>query len=356
MGGARPVEYEVLGAHQVVRNNLLESRRCALPVGQGSNATQLALRAAVSLPEGGVTFQVRAGRISLGLAIGETEFCTLYPEGVADIPITNLPETLGLALGQATLRPILDALSTSLGASLALEGMSGPVPADWQPVGLDALIDGKPRPMAVLYLNAEAEDALIRFLEAQPSTRHWEGAGGARMPLSVLLPGLDFKRNELDGLKPGTILLLPEGTDPDRFCVCVGARFQQVGLCRLSDNKVIVEQLTDDIMTGDNEEDIESWVEDEAAEPGVEQEVAPETTELTLDGVEVRVDFVLGRTTMSFAELQGLAPGVVINLNKPVSHAVNILVSGRTIGDGELVQIDDRLGVRIVRLIEKADD
>ncbi len=67
--------------------------------------------------------------------------------------------------------------------------------------------------------------------------------------------------------------------------------------------------------------------------------------------VPVRLTFDLGELVLPFSDIQSLTQGYVIDLNIPVKQAVTIRSLNKIIGAGELVDIDGRMGVRIVKLL-----
>lgn len=71
-----------------------------------------------------------------------------------------------------------------------------------------------------------------------------------------------------------------------------------------------------------------------------------------VDSVPVTLVFELGRTQLALGELRVLAPGYSFDLGKDLRAPVDIMANGRKIGTGELVQIDERIGVRVSRLFE----
>ncbi len=87
--------------------------------------------------------------------------------------------------------------------------------------------------------------------------------------------------------------------------------------------------------------------------PDVDQEADVLTS---VDDIEVNLDFVVGRTSITVAELRELRPGVTKSLDTPATANAEIYASGKRLGDGELVEIDGQLGVRIVRLFGEADE
>ncbi|HKJ88132.1 MAG TPA: flagellar motor switch protein FliN [Gammaproteobacteria bacterium] len=60
----------------------------------------------------------------------------------------------------------------------------------------------------------------------------------------------------------------------------------------------------------------------------------------------------LGRTHMSLQELLKLDKGSVIRLGRTEGEPLEIQVNGRTVARGEVVVVNDRLGVRVTEIGE----
>jgi flagellar motor switch protein FliN/FliY len=71
--------------------------------------------------------------------------------------------------------------------------------------------------------------------------------------------------------------------------------------------------------------------------------------------VPVSVQAVIGRTTMEIANLLELGPGSVLELDRRVGEAIDIYVNSRLVARGEVVVIDDRLGVTMTEIIKNSD-
>jgi type III secretion system YscQ/HrcQ family protein len=69
-----------------------------------------------------------------------------------------------------------------------------------------------------------------------------------------------------------------------------------------------------------------------------------------LDDVTVAMSVELGRVTVSAADVVSLRAGQVIELSRAPGEPVDLMVDGKRIGKGELVEIDGELGVRILSL------
>lgn len=69
-----------------------------------------------------------------------------------------------------------------------------------------------------------------------------------------------------------------------------------------------------------------------------------------LDQVPFRLAFDLGERLMTLGEIKALQVGQPLALDRPLSQAVSLRVNGALVGQGELVEIDGRLGVTITAL------
>ena len=68
--------------------------------------------------------------------------------------------------------------------------------------------------------------------------------------------------------------------------------------------------------------------------------------------VPVKVSAVLGRSRMDVGELLRLGPGTVIELDRKVGEAIDIYVNNRLVARGEVVLVEDKLGVTMTEIIK----
>ena len=71
--------------------------------------------------------------------------------------------------------------------------------------------------------------------------------------------------------------------------------------------------------------------------------------------VPVSISAVLGRATMSVAQLLQLQSGSILDLDRKVGEAIDIYVNNRLVARGEVVIVDDRLGVTMTEIIKDGD-
>jgi flagellar motor switch protein FliN/FliY len=70
--------------------------------------------------------------------------------------------------------------------------------------------------------------------------------------------------------------------------------------------------------------------------------------------VPVQISAVLGRATMQVSQLLKLGRGAVVELDRKVGEAIDIYVNNRLVARGEVVVVDERLGVTMTEIV-KAD-
>ena len=68
--------------------------------------------------------------------------------------------------------------------------------------------------------------------------------------------------------------------------------------------------------------------------------------------VPVQVSAVLGRSKMDVGELLKLGPGTVLELDRRVGESIDIYVNNRLVARGEVVLVEDKLGVTMTEIIK----
>ena len=68
--------------------------------------------------------------------------------------------------------------------------------------------------------------------------------------------------------------------------------------------------------------------------------------------IPVAVSAVLGKARMQVSELLKTGRGAVVELDRKVGEAIDIYVNNRLVARGEVVLIEDRLGVTMTEIIK----
>jgi flagellar motor switch protein FliN/FliY len=68
--------------------------------------------------------------------------------------------------------------------------------------------------------------------------------------------------------------------------------------------------------------------------------------------VPVTVQVILGKSSMEVSELLKLGKGTVVQLDRKVGEAIDIYVNDRLVARGEVVLVEDRLGVTMTEIVK----
>lgn len=91
------------------------------------------------------------------------------------------------------------------------------------------------------------------------------------------------------------------------------------------------------------------------AAPAVEEDTELARTATDLEAVfdiPVHVSAVLGKSRMQVSQLMKLGRGAVVELDRKVGEAIDIYVNNRLVARGEVVVVEDRLGVTMTEIIK----
>jgi len=72
----------------------------------------------------------------------------------------------------------------------------------------------------------------------------------------------------------------------------------------------------------------------------------------TVYDIPVQITVVLGRTSMQVNQLLKLGRGAVIELDKKVGEPIDVFVNNRLVARGEVVVVEDRIGVTMTEIIK----
>lgn len=68
--------------------------------------------------------------------------------------------------------------------------------------------------------------------------------------------------------------------------------------------------------------------------------------------IPVQVSAVLGKSRMQVHQLLKLGRGAVVELDRKIGEAIDIYVNNRLVARGEVVVVDDRLGITMTEIIK----
>lgn len=186
----------------------------------------------------------------------------------------------------------------------------------------------------LIALDATAAPRLCDLLLPVP-TRAAGAWAGLPLPLRLMVGWTDLGAAELADTRPGDVILMDiDHLGDDRQ----GIALVLAGGLRVHARRQAAGWLIDQGVLSDMTET------DPFAHALPEEPVR-------LDDIPVRLTFDLGEREISLGELQALMPGYVFQLERDLPACVAIRANGRHVGEGDLVDIDGRLGVVVLRLL-----
>jgi len=170
--------------------------------------------------------------------------------------------------------------------------------------------------------------------------------------LEAVLPAPSLELAELQTLARGDVLLLPNNR---KMIVQLQAAGQPVaaGQAGAQGSQLSVRLLAANTYSGSHT----VMNEYSNTAPESEQQLsAAQTSEATdldsPDGIPVAIQIRLGRVVMPLGELQELRAGTVVPLDHSLDDPVEILAGNKLVARGEIVAVEDQLGVRILQVAE----
>lgn len=286
--------------------------------------------------------------VTVDLTIAGRPAAVWVPAGFAEEMLTALPPQFDPArlspehlamLAEFAMLPGLRALEERLGAAIVLVSLQSKAPDETRGPWVDVRImrDGREEVPARLLLPPETGEAIITALGDGPPPG---GLDDLPCSVAVRIGATTLPAADVASLRVGDAVLVDAAAGPDA-AVAVVAEFLAAPVV-LDEAGARLEGVPQPVAGSMLE-----WCMTTAGqEKGSGAD--PEDTELAM--VPVHLVFELGRLDLPLAEVQRLAPGVVLPLAAPVAGEVDILGNGRRIGRGVMVRIGDSIGVRIVRL------
>ena len=79
-----------------------------------------------------------------------------------------------------------------------------------------------------------------------------------------------------------------------------------------------------------------------------------EDSKQAIYNVDVDISVVLGQANLRVNQLLKLGRGAVVELDRKVGEAIDIYVNNRLVARGEVIVVEDRLGVTMTEIVKAA--
>ena len=119
--------------------------------------------------------------------------------------------------------------------------------------------------------------------------------------------------------------------------------------------KLDLDDLAKAAQAGDDEVEIEVETDTSIGQLGAEldnNERDPVEQLEAIYNVPVQVSAVLGKASMPISQLIKLGRGAILELDRKVGESVDIVVNNRLVARGEVVVVDERIGITMTEIIK----
>ncbi len=305
---------------------------------------------------------------------GSSQMVTIIPKALAACCIGPLlgystkrelssEELTGMDL--AILQPYLEALADSVLRTLfGSRGRHQMLPADArqsQPasegfaVAVSLAVGTEPRNIVMAAPTAAWRNHLAANSETGPARLQHSQLYALPVCLDAVLLAPSLELTKLQGMDRGDVLLLPNNR---RMIVQLQAAGQSVavGQAGAQGGQLSVRLLAANTYSGSQ---TAMNKQPNTAPPSEQQLSSAQTLEAirtgetnleSPDGIPVAIQIRLGQVIMPLGELQELRAGAVVPLDRRLDDPVEILAGKKLIARGEIVAVQDQLGVRILQV------
>ncbi len=337
----KPLELERFNSEEILLFNTIFTRNLSLPVKIGKG--EYILRFTASKPElnDQMVIKMSLGKNSFYTFVEKPFFNRHITQFMDDEISSTIPSWLKETIAEALLEDTLDELDMAFGCNSKIEGIYDETDDKieeslWLPFYLADANEHAITSGIFAMDKGVISQLLDRLSELSPvETLEWKDLtfqthfliGKTRISL------MDFQR-----LSPGDIVILDEKPSGKESEIWIYFPPSTYLTGTREEDKLIVNGGKGITMTEENNEEIEHQ------EPVLSN----------VDELDVNLTFEVGRKTVTLNDLKTIEPGYVFDLKNTLQNAVTIRANGKVAGKGQLVQIEDRVGVKITEIFENA--
>ncbi|NRB25644.1 MAG: type III secretion system cytoplasmic ring protein SctQ [Shewanella sp.] len=303
-----------IGAQELELNNRVYSRQYKFTVdAELSIEAGLAKRPSLN----GYKLEILIGTNKISCLIQAEQVQACLADLLTSTPFAILPELLQLEFITAAITPYQAFLTQEFGQQLVLCALTA---VELRPSQTKTGFINFIRNHAGLTCWIENDPQLI--FSALPVAESIIGPS-IPLPLALRIGHTSLSLNQAQSLENGDIIFFDSNHLTDDQAVLIIAN-KPIWRCGLIDNRVTI------------------------TAPETEKLMPSEATDI--QSLPINISFEIGEQTVTVAELSQLQENFVFELDNTADQAVKLKANGRVLATGELVKINEHLGVRITQL------
>lgn len=332
MTAAEALTLPVVSAEQMLLQKLLFARNKELSVNIVDKPWQVSLDFEQEI-SADIEFVFEVNGKPLSLYCLQKVVDDLMPANLDCQHLLKLPPALMQAALKVELEPIITSVSQLTGYAIQLKGLTA--------------IKQPPKSYIAMILSA-GEQTLYCYLSGLDALSDLS----ARLPqvdndiyvdvpvfVGIELGVSKITHEEYQTLETGDIVFIQKHVSGNQVILRLHKDITFV--CEMQqDNQITVKYRTEAGMDNYEEQEQEVQQTSQEAEGMV-----------SLAELDIELLFEIGTQTLSLEDLQSIEPGYVFELDRPLEQPVRVRANGKVIAECQLVQVNNRLGARITRII-----
>ncbi len=321
---AKTLDLPSVSPSQLLLSQILSGRHTelALPVNEDRWDISLSSIAAENMPA--ICMQLEINHQPVSFYTGSAFIDRIMPDNLSSQVLLKLPRELMLAALENRLQVLLEYLMQGLGISIKFSDMMPNADQSKRAeLAMNIRIAGTQYP---IYL--ESNPIVFELLKLLPTHIQnqttdipiWTGLELGRAKLS---------KDEISELGVGDIVFFHYHVTGQQLIIRVSQEIAFIG--EAEGSQITIKHRMD-------------TMEDE--------QIDHEQGSIDLSNIEIDLLFEVGRQQFSAQEVQSLQAGHVFELDRPIEQPVRVRAGGKLIAECQLVQINNRLGARITRIVD----
>ncbi|USE34672.1 type III secretion system cytoplasmic ring protein SctQ [Endozoicomonas sp. SCSIO W0465] len=321
---AETLDLPSVSPSQLLLSQILSNRQTelALPVNEDRWDISLNSIAAENVPA--ICMQLEINHQPVSLYTGSAFIDLIMPDSLNSQILLKLPKELMLAALENSMQSLLEQLMQGLGIAIKFSDMiANPDKSKRAELAMNIQIAGTQYP---IYL--ESNPIVFELLKLLP-THIQEQSTDIPIWAGLELGQAKLSKEETSALGVGDIVFFHYHVTGQQLIIRVSPDVAFVG--EAEDSQITIKHRMDSM------EDDQMHHEQEPVD---------------LSDIEVDLLFEVGRQQFSAQEVLSLQPGHVFELDRPIEQPVKVRAGGKLIAECQLVQVNNRLGARITRIVD----
>ncbi|MEM9618024.1 MAG: hypothetical protein AAF936_08700 [Pseudomonadota bacterium] len=191
----------------------------------------------------GLVLRCKIGGCEALISVSDDQLHELLPKIAAKTSISELPDTLIMAVAETAVRPVLAGLAAYLDLPFSLDRIENNAPADWIVVMVHDGAGGNGAPAAALHFSPAGLDIVMRALAAAPSVNAWSEAENVPVRIEARCWRTAMRAGDIANLNCCDVVLFPQDYSPDRVSLIASDMQVLLGTGRRNGSAITVEEL-----------------------------------------------------------------------------------------------------------------